>query len=72
MKLVKESKQLIEDLADEGEVIYERLGIVQQVKVASNYHERIKEGKEEQVQYRLLNLLEKRTRGSLKVYKKNY
>ena len=63
MKLVKDSKQLIEDLADDGEVIYERLGIVQHLKLASNYHERIKEGKEEQVNIKYqLNFFRKKDR----------
>ena len=67
MKLVRDSKQLIEDLADQNDLIYDKLGIVKELKVATNYHERLKEGKEEQVNLNV-NCLEKRLRGSLKIY----
>ena len=49
MKLVKDNIPLIEELADSGDLIYEKLGIVQHLRVGTNYLERIKEGKEELV-----------------------
>ena len=75
MKLIKDNKDVIEEYADQDDLLKEKLGIVQHIPQVTSYHERATlENKEESVKY-MSNLVEslinKRSARGKTVYQKD-
>lgn len=73
MQLIRDNKKLVEDYADEDNILKEKLGLVQHLKVVTQLHDRIHEGKDEFVNFLFYSqqIIEKRLTRSKEFYQED-
>lgn len=73
MQLIRDNKKLVEDYVDEDNILKEKLGLVQHLKVVTQLHDRIHEGKDEFVNFLFYSqqIIEKRLTRSKEFYQED-